>query len=71
MVHVLVWIITDRSDIDLAIICPNATEAEWQMVVAIIDKADTLLRIDYIRFDTLASEDKLKSNIILDNLNLM
>lgn len=57
---------SDRSDIDLAIICPKAIESDWQKVTSILDKADTLLRIDYIRFDSLASNDKLKSNIILD-----
>ena len=54
----------DRSDFDLAIICPNATNADWQSIMAIIDNADTLLKIDCIRFDTLSDNDKLKSNII-------
>lgn len=43
----------DRSDIDLAVSCPDASESQWQQVLDIIENADTLLPIDIIRFDTL------------------
>jgi nucleotidyltransferase substrate binding protein (TIGR01987 family) len=55
---------TERSDIDLAIICPRATHDDWYHVLEIITKADTLLKIDCVRFDTLADTDKLKHNIL-------
>jgi nucleotidyltransferase substrate binding protein (TIGR01987 family) len=54
----------ERSDIDLAIVCPSATDQEWHKVLEVIDKADTLLKIDCVRFDLLNEGDKLKQNII-------
>lgn len=53
-----------RSDIDIAIICPNATDKNWHQVNDIIENADTLLKIDCIRFDTLTKNDAFKNNII-------
>lgn len=41
----------ERSDIDLAINCPNATDQQWLEVLAIVEQADTLLTIDCVRFD--------------------
>jgi len=54
----------ERSDIDLAILCPKANERDWLKVVEIIDEADTLLKIDCIRFDTLSENSKFKENIL-------
>ncbi|CAK6513210.1 nucleotidyltransferase domain-containing protein [Rickettsia helvetica] len=51
---------TERSDIDIAILCPNTNEDDWQQVLEIIYDADTLLKIDCVRFDTLNDDDKLK-----------
>ena len=48
----------ERADIDLAIVCPKATNIDWQQVIAIVYTADTLLKIDCVRFD------KFKQNII-------
>lgn len=39
-----------KSDLDLAILCPKATEKEWLQVLEIVDNADTLLKIDCLRF---------------------
>lgn len=55
-----------RSDIDLAILAPNATASDWQVVLNIVAQADTLLKIDCIRFDKLKNSDKLKASILLD-----
>lgn len=52
----------ERSDIDLAILCPSATLEEWQKLRKIIDHADTLLKIDCLRFDQL-QDDHLKREI--------
>ena len=57
-----------RSDIDLAIVCPTATKDQWREVLEIIDDADTLLRIDCVRFDTI--DDELKQRIIKDGVVL-
>lgn len=54
-----------RSDIDLAVVCPQATERDWYSILKIIEEADTLLQIDCVRFDTL-SDDPLKSSIERD-----
>jgi predicted nucleotidyltransferase len=40
-----------KSDIDLAIVCPNATENDWLKIYNIIEEADTLFKIDCINFD--------------------
>lgn len=42
-----------RSNIDLAIICPKATEQDWFKILDIVDEADTLLTIDCVRLDTI------------------
>ncbi|WP_341787008.1 nucleotidyltransferase domain-containing protein [Rickettsia endosymbiont of Cantharis rufa] len=54
----------ERSDIDIAILCPNASKDDWQQVLEKIYDADTLLKIDCVRFDTLNDDDKFKQNII-------
>ena len=41
----------DRSDIDLAIDAPGASEQEWDRIAVAVDEAETLLRIDLIRLD--------------------
>lgn len=57
-----------RSDIDLAIVCPKATTAEWQDILTIIDTADTLLLIDCLNFDTI--DEDLKKRIVKDGVEL-
>ncbi len=56
----------ERSDIDLAIACTNASEQEWQQVLAIIEQADTLLPIDCVRLDTEAPQSTLRKAIDTD-----
>jgi predicted nucleotidyltransferase len=41
----------DRSDIDIAIQCPKATQKDWLSILHIVENADTLLMIDCIRLD--------------------
>ncbi len=53
-----------RSDIDLAFLCPKANDKDWNNLLSILEKADTLLHIDAIRFDTLSPEDPLRINIL-------
>lgn len=55
----------ERADIDLAIICPTANDADWLLVRSIITNADTLLHIDCVRYDTL-SEGEFKEDITKD-----
>ncbi len=54
----------ERSDIDLAIICPNATEEDWFKIINIIEDADTLLKIDCIRFEKTRISQALYDNIL-------
>jgi uncharacterized protein len=54
------------SDIDLAILCPGATAAEWACVLDIIEEADTLLSIDAVRFDALGDDNPLGAAILRD-----
>ena len=60
---------TDKSDIDLAIVCPSASDYDWLKIVDIIDEADTLLKIDCVHFDTLKN-DRLKAEIERDKIIL-
>jgi predicted nucleotidyltransferase len=40
-----------RSDIDLAVACPNAGDAEWATIWNIADDAPMLLAIDLVRLE--------------------
>ncbi len=54
----------ERSDIDLAILCPLATESDWLNVMEIIEDADTLLKIDCLRCDPSLISPSLYQNIL-------
>ncbi|BBJ30977.1 hypothetical protein RAS_00860 [Rickettsia asiatica] len=54
----------ERSDIDIAIICPNITDQEWLEVMDIIENADTLLKIDCVRFESTKISSELYENIL-------
>ncbi len=47
----------ERSDIDLAIVCPSASRDQWHITTDIIEEADTLLEIDCVRLDTISDDD--------------
>jgi predicted nucleotidyltransferase len=53
----------ERSDIDIATYCTTVSEKDGLETLKIINKADTLLKIDCIRFDTLPKSDPLKAAI--------
>lgn len=55
-----------KSDIDLAIVCPHSTDTDWIRVMEIIEDADTLLKIDCIQFDQNALSKDLYTNILKD-----
>lgn len=56
----------DKSDIDLAIVCKeNTTDFDWNKIIDIIENRDTLLMVDFVRFDKLNS-GKFKDNILRD-----
>ena len=60
----------ERSDIDLALICPSATQDDWLQVLDIIEDADTLLKIDCVRFDELSATEPLTQNILEEKIVL-
>lgn len=60
----------ERSDIDLAIKCPDASDADWQIILQIIENADTLLKIDCVRFDTLDVTNELHQAILREGVVL-
>ncbi|WP_342278806.1 nucleotidyltransferase domain-containing protein [Candidatus Tisiphia endosymbiont of Myopa tessellatipennis] len=60
----------DRADIDLAIVCHNATTKDWLKLQEIVDNADTLLKIDCIRLDELEDSSDLKLSIIREGVKL-
>jgi nucleotidyltransferase substrate binding protein (TIGR01987 family) len=55
-----------RSDIDIAIICPSATNSDWLKIDEIIENSDTLLKIDCVRFDKNKISNQLYNNILKD-----
>ena len=56
----------ERTDIDIAILCPNANERDWQSILQLIDDADTLLSIDCIRLDQESQNSALRMQIEQD-----
>lgn len=60
----------DRADVDLALSCPEALENDWNTVLEIIENADTLLKIDCVRLDTLDEASELKKNILTQGIKL-
>ena len=52
----------ERSDIDLAVLCPSASVKDWQKICDIIDDAKTFLKIDCVRFDQL-TDTRLREEI--------
>ena len=56
----------DRSDIDLAVFCDQASDAEWQQVLDCLreDRIDTLLKVDCVRFER--SNAALKEHIMIE-----
>lgn len=56
----------ERADIDLAIVCPKATNKEWNEVLDIIENADTILKIDCVRFEKDRIDQKFYENILKD-----
>lgn len=60
----------ERADIDLAIYCPKASLEDWIVIMDIIDNADTLLKIDCIRFDELKNTSPIKASIEREGIKL-
>ena len=56
----------ERSDIDIAILCPDANENDWLSIIKLIDEADTLLPIDCIRLDKESQNSALRLQIEQD-----
>ena len=50
-----------RADVDIAVLCPGATEDQWVEIGSYMDDAPTLYEIDVVRLDT-ASKD-LQENV--------
>ncbi len=55
---------TERSDVDIAISCPNASDIDWSKIMMLVDESPSLLKIDCIRFDQLAENEPFRTNII-------
>jgi nucleotidyltransferase substrate binding protein (TIGR01987 family) len=56
-----------RSDVDLAVLCPTASDAQWAEIQELVnqEQIDTLLGIDLKRYDTLP-DDRFKSRLDRD-----
>jgi len=51
-----------RSDVDLAIECPQASATDWQIILDKVEQAETLLFIDCLRLDE--ADTGLAENIL-------
>ena len=60
----------ERADIDLAISCKNATPQDWSEILDVIEKADTLLKIDCIRLDQLKDSSPIAQSIKKEGIKL-
>jgi nucleotidyltransferase substrate binding protein (TIGR01987 family) len=60
----------EKSDIDLAIICPKATDDDWLQVQRIASEAKMVFAIDLVRFDKLNVSEWLYKNIIENHIVL-
>lgn len=60
----------ERSDIDIAIRCSMANDKEWLTTLDIVDEADTLLKIDCLRLESLKEGSDLKKNILSEGIYL-
>lgn len=56
----------ERSDIDLAVICPDASWSDWARMTDVIDEAPTLLKIDLVRFHD--APESLQEEILLEGV---
>lgn len=56
----------ERSDIDIAVLCPRATKKDWLSILNIVENADTLLMIDCIRLDEELTTSQLYQQIEKD-----
>lgn len=56
----------ERSDIDIAVYCPLASNSDWLAIEDIIDNADTLLHIDCVRLDTIPNGTRFRKAIERD-----
>lgn len=59
-----------RSDIDLAIECPLASDNDWIEILSIIENADTLIKIDVVRLDKLSNTSSLAHAISKEGIIL-
>jgi uncharacterized protein len=51
----------ERSDIDLAVLCSDATEKQWSEICFYVEEAPTLYSIDIVRMDEVNRE--LQENV--------
>lgn len=58
----------ERSDIDLAIAAPHATQRQWLDLVFLLEEAETLLMIDVVRLEE--APDALKERILSEGIVL-
>ena len=61
----------DRSDLDIAILCPNANERDWPSILQRFDDADTRLSIDCIRLDQESQNSTLRLQLEQDKNGYM
>ncbi len=58
----------ERSDIDLAVVCPDASIQDWFRMTDVIDEAPTLLKVDLVRFEKM--QEAFQEEINLDGIVL-
>ena len=54
----------ERSDVDLAVEAPNASQRQWLHIATQLEEADTLLKIDLVRWEQASAA--LKERILAE-----
>ena len=54
----------------MVLVCSRASKEDWLLVQEIIEAADTLLKIDCVRFDQLPYDEKFRKNILAQKIIL-
>ena len=58
----------ERSDIDIAIDAPNASQRLWSDILEVVEESNTLLSFDIIRYDD--ASDNLRTAIETEGISL-
>lgn len=60
----------ERSDVNLAVLCPDANETDWNKVRRVVEEADMLVKVEAVRWDRIPPNTTLRARINLERVPL-